>query len=196
MSADDDVSRRLLEGDAYERALVTVSQTFPILLERKVHSASTVLAASGLIAPALYLRREYVSTVTGAETLSATLGPTVVTLAFVGVVVTFAAGAILVRHQYLLGHRSPSEQRARRLVRVENAVMWFVLQGAVFIAIPAAVSLLAVLSTDAVDALYATGITAFGPAGAAGVDARLVSGLGVVLAVTLHAASARVRGTG
>lgn len=193
MSEDDDVSRRILEGDAYERAVVTVRQTFPISLEWKVRIALVALAAAGVIAPALFVRREYVSTVTDAETLSATLSPTVVTLAFVGVVVTFAAGSMLVRQQYLLGHQSLSETRARRLVRVENAVMWFVFQGSALIAIPVAVSLLVVLSRNAVDALYEAGVVAFGPAGAAGVDARLVSGLGIVLAVTLYAASVRVR---
>lgn len=194
MSADDDVSQRILEGDAYEEAVVTVRQTFPVGLDRKVHIAVGTLATAGVVAPALFLTREYVAAVTGADSLSATLSPTVTTLGLAGVVVTFGAGVVLVRQQYVVRHGSPSEERARRLVRLEDMVMWFVVQGAAFIAIPTTVSVLTVVSTAAVDSLYDSGINAFGPAGATGIDARLVSGLGVVLATVLYAASARVRG--
>jgi hypothetical protein len=191
--SDDDISRRILEGSAYEQAVVTVRRTFPVGLEWKIYIALGILATAGLIAPALFVRRAYVSAVTGAESLSAALSPTVVTLSFVGVLVTAATGAILVRQQYVVSRRSLDEERARRLVRVEDVLMWFLLQGAALVAVPTAVSLLAVVSTGAVETLYATGIKAFGPAGAVGVDARLVSGLGVTLAVVLFAASSWAR---
>jgi len=191
--SDNDVSRRILEGDAYEQATLTVRRTFPIGLEWKVRIALAILATAGLVAPALFVGRDYVSTVTDAESLSATLSPTVVTLSFVGVVTTFAVGVILIRQQYVVAHRSLSEDRARRLVRVEDVLMWFLLQGGAFVAVPTAVAVLAVVSSGTVDALYAAGIMAFGPAEAVGVDARLVSGLGVTLSLVLFAASALVR---
>ena len=162
--SDNDVSRRILEGDAYEQATLTVRRTFPIGLEWKVRIALAILATAGLVAPALFVGRDYVSTVTDAESLSATLSPTVVTLSFVGVVTTFAVGVILVRQQYVVAHRSLSEDRARRLVRVEDVLMWFLLQGGAFVAVPTAVAVLAVVSSGTVDALYAAGIMAFGPA--------------------------------
>jgi hypothetical protein len=190
---DEEVSRRIVDGEPYQRAELTVRRTFPLSLGQKIQIASGALAASVVIAPALFLRRGLIRSIEGTGPLPETLGLVIVTLALLGILTTFAAGLVLVRQEYVVSRRSLTAEQARRLVRVEDVVMWFVLQGATFILIAAAAAVVGLLSPDAVKRLYGYGVTVYQPSTTFGIDARLVSGLGVVLAAVLSGAWFRVR---
>jgi hypothetical protein len=190
---DEEVSKRIVDGEPYPRAELTVRRTFPLSLDQKIQVASGALAASAVIAPALFLRRGLIRSIEGTGSLPETLGLVVVTLALLGILTTFTAGLVLVRQGYVVSHRSLTAEQARRLVRVEDLVMWFILQGGAFILIAATASIVGLLSPDAIERLYGYGVAVYQPSTTFGVDARLVSGLGTVLAAVLSGAWLRVR---
>jgi hypothetical protein len=185
-SGNDDVTDRLLEGTAYDQATITVRRTFPLRIVGKIYVAIGILAMSGLLAPALYLSRDRIRTFGATETLSETFSLTMVTLALLGVVVTFGAGLLLVRQFYAVHRRALSETEARRLVRTEDVLMWFVAQGAVFVLIPVGLAVIGVLSASTIETLYGYGVTVYQPSQTIGVDARSISALGVGLGVVLY----------
>lgn len=187
-SGDNDVTDRILEGAAYDRAELTVRRTFPLTIVGKIHVAVGILGTSGLLAPTLFLSRDRIRAVEGAETLSLTI----VALTLIGVVVTFGAGLLLLRQLYVIQRRSLTEDEAQRLVRIEDVLMWVVLQGGAFVLIPVALAVVGFLSADAIDALYRYDITVYQPSETIGVDARAVSALGGSLAVLLSALSRRL----
>jgi hypothetical protein len=190
---DDEVTDRILEGTTYDQAEMAVRRTFPFRIVSKIRVAIGVLALSGLLGPALYLSRNRVHSFGGTETLSRVFSLTVSVLALIGVVTTAAAGLLLVRQLRVIGQRSLSEHEARRLVRTEDVLMWFVLQGAVFVLIPVVLVVVGVVSVGAVETLYSYGVTVYQPS-ALPVDARLVSALGGGFAVVLYGLCRRVRG--
>lgn len=192
-SGDDDLTHRILEGTAYDRAAVTVRRTVPLDIVGKIRVSVGVLAASGLLAPALYLSRGRIRAVEGTGALSETLSLTLVTLTLLGVVTAFGASLLLVRQLYTIHRRSLSDDEARRLVRTEDLLMWFVLQGGAFVLIPVSVAVLGVLSGDIIDTLYSYEITVYQPSETVGLDARFVSALGGSLAVLLYALYHRLR---
>lgn len=193
MSADDDVTERILEGTTYDQAEVTVRRTFPVSLGGKIRLSVAVLVASVAVAPLLSVRQEYIRSIIEAQTASEVYKLTIVTLVLVGIVTTFGAAAVLVRQEYIVSRRSLSEEQARRVVRIEDVLMWFVLQGAAFVAIPLALSLLVVLSPETIDAMSASGVAVFSAAETVPADARVVSGLGPVLAAAVVAARSTLR---
>lgn len=184
MVSDDDIAERVLEGDAYELAAMTIRRTFAVSLRRKVHLAVGVLTVSVLLGPALFARRNLIRSFEGTRSLAETLGLSITVLALFGVLTTFVAGLLLVRHRYVVRRRTLDRDRARRMIRVEDVLMWFLLQGTVFVLIAVAASLLGVLSPETVQTLYANGVVVYRPAGV-GVDARTVSVLGGLLALIL-----------
>jgi hypothetical protein len=192
-SGEDDLTHRILEGTAYDRAEVTVRRTVPLDIVGKIRVSVGVLAASGLLAPALYLSRGRIRAVEGTGALSETLSLTLVTLTLLGVVTAFGASLLLVRQLYTVHRRSLSDDEARRLVRTEDLLMWFVLQGGAFVLIPVSVAVLGVLSGDIIDTLYSYEITVYQPSETVGLDARFVSALGGSLAVLLYALYHRLR---
>lgn len=192
-SGDDDLTHRILEGTAYDRAEVTVRRTLPLDIVDKIRASIVVLAASGLLAPVLYLSRGRIRAIEGTGALSETLSLTLVTLALLGVVTTFAAGLLLVRQLYAVHRRSLSEDEAQRLVRVEDVLMWFVLQGGAFVLIPVTVAVVGVLWGSVVDTLYRYEITVYQPSETISVDARVVSALGGSLAALLYVLYRRLR---
>ena len=109
-----------------------------------------------------------------------------VTLALLGVVVTFGAGLLLVRQLYAVHQRALSEPEARRLVRTEDVLMWFVAQGGAFVLIPVGLAVTGFLSAGTIETLYGYGVTVYQPSRTVGVDARPVSALGVGLAAVLY----------
>lgn len=185
-SDDNSVTDRVLEGSAYDEAEVSVRRTFPLQIVAKIRVAVALLASSVVLAPALYISRGRIRSVEEAETVTETLNLTIVSLAFVGVVVTFGAGLLLVRQLYAVHRRSLSEDEARRLVRTEDVLMLFVAQGGAFVLIPVAVALIGVFSSDIITAFYQNSITVYQTSETFGVDARLVSTLGGVFAVLLY----------
>lgn len=182
MSAPDDVADQILDGDAYDRAEVTVDRTFPLPIESKIRAAVGILAVSGLLAPALVLSRDRIQSFEGAETLSLTI----VVLTLFGVVAAFAGGVVLVGQLFTVRRRSLSDSEARRLVRTEDVLMWFIVQGAAFVLIPVVLALVGVVSADAIETLYGYSVRVYRPSGVLGVDARLVSALGLGSAVLLY----------
>lgn len=192
MSSEDDLTHRILEGTAYDQAQVTVRRTFPLSIVGKIRATVVVLAASGLLAPALYLSRGRIRAVEGTEALSETLSLTIVTLALLGVVTTFGAGLLLVRQLAAIHRRSLSEDEAQRLVRIEDLLMWFVLQGGAFVLIPVSVAIVGVLSGDPISTLYDYEVTVYQPSETFMVDARIVSALGGAFAVLLYALHRRL----
>jgi hypothetical protein len=185
-SGNDDVTDRILKGTAYDQATATVRRTFPLRIAGKIYVAIGILAVSGLLAPALYLSRDRIRTFGATETLSGTFSLTMVTLALLGVAVTFGAGLLLVRQLYAVHQRALSEPEARRLVRTEDVLMWFVAQGGAFVLIPVGLAVTGFLSASTVETLYGYGVTVYQPSRTVGVDARLVSVLGVGLAAVLY----------
>lgn len=190
-SGDGDLTDRILEGTAYNRAVATVSRTFPLSIGRKIRIASGVLAASALLAPALYLSRGRIRSAEGVESLAGVFGLRIAVLALLGVLTTVGAGLVLVRQRAVARRRSLDEEQARRLVRIEDVLMWFVIQGGAFVLIAVGLAVVSAVSAEAIDTLYRYEVTVYQTSGFVGVDARAVSALGGALAVVLYALSHR-----
>jgi hypothetical protein len=184
-SDDNDVTDRVLKGSAYDRAELTVRRTFPLGAAAKVRTAAGILGISGLLAPLLYLGRGRIQSVEGTRTLSETLSLVVVDLALIGVLTTLGAGVALVGQGYAADRRSLTEEEARRLIRTEDFLMLFVVQGGLFVLLSVAIAAAAVAPGEVVGTLYGYGITVYAPGGVAGLDARHVSALGVGSGVIL-----------
>jgi hypothetical protein len=187
MSKDDDISQRLLEGDTYEKAQVTVRRTFDLPLDRKIAATAGVLWASVLVGPAATYSRELVRTVEPGVDPTGVYSPRIGILALYGVLVTFTTGLLLVRHRRIVERRSLTEEQARRLVRIEDLITWFALLGATFVAVAVASTLAGAVTPGAVRTLYDHGVVLYQPSGVVRVDVRLVSLLGGVLAAALSA---------
>lgn len=189
MSSGDDLTDRILEGTTYDRAAATVNRTFPLSIGRKIRIASGILAASVLLAPALYLSRDRIRSISGVESLGEVFGLRIAVLALLGVVTTVGAGLVLVRQRAVARRRSLDEEQAQRLVRIEDVLMWFVVQGGAFVLIAVGLAVLGAVSAEAIDTLYQYEVTVYQKSGFVGVDARVVSALGGALAVVLYVLS-------
>jgi hypothetical protein len=186
MAADDDIATSVLEGDAYDLAAVTTRRTFAISLQRKIELAVAVLAVSILLGPALVARQDLIGSLEGAGPVSATLQLAIGLLALGGILTAFVVGVLLVGYCSRTARRSPSLEAARRLVRIEDVLMLFLLQATAFVLIPVSLSLVGVASPDAIRTLYAHGVVVYRPTPIA-VDARSVSVLGGLLGLILAA---------
>ncbi|MFT4949829.1 MAG: hypothetical protein ACI9CA_001971 [Natronomonas sp.] len=193
MSSDDnDVTDRILEGNAYDQAEVTVRRTFPLRAVGKLNVAAGVLWLSGLLAPVLYLTRARIRATEGTGTLSETLSLVIVDITLIGVITTLGAALVLARQLYTIDRRSLSEEEARRLIRTEDLLMLFVVQGGLFVLIPVAIAVAGAASGDLVETLYGYGVTVYAPGGVAVIDARHVSAFGVGSGVVLFWLSRRL----
>lgn len=186
-SGDNDLTDRILKGTTYDRAAATVDRTFPFSIGRKIRIASGVLAASALLAPALYISRGRIRSIEGAESLGEVFGLRIATLALLGVVTSAGAGLVLIRQHAVVHRRSLDEEQAQRLVRIEDVLMWFVIQGGAFVLIAVGLVVVSAVSAEAIDTLYQYGVMVYQTSGF--VDARAVSALGGALAVVLYALS-------
>lgn len=191
-SDDNDVTDRILEGNAYDQAEVTVRRTFPLRTVGKLNTAAGVLWLSGLLAPVLLLSRPRIRSTEGIETLSESLSLVLVDLVLIGVVTTLGAGLVLARQLYAIDRRSLNEEEARRLIRTEDLLMLFVVQGGLFVLIPVAIAVAGAASGDLVETLYGYGVTVYAPGGVGVVDARHVSVFGVGSGVVLFWLSRRL----
>lgn len=189
MSGDDEISKRLIEGDTYDQATVTVRRTFDIPLDRKIRIAAGALATSVLIAPAVLVRREFVRSLEPEVESSGPFSPSIGIFALLGIAMAFAAGLLLVRQKRVVVNRTLSEEAARRLVRIEDLLMWFVLSGAAFVAISTGFALTGLLAPGAVETLYEYGVVVYRPSQAIQIDVRLVSLTGGASAAILFALS-------
>lgn len=185
MSEDDDISKRLLEGGTYEEAQVTVKRTFDVPLDRKIAYAIGALCLSMVVGPAVVLSRGLIRSVETGVDPTGTYSPRIGVLALYGIVVTFVTGLLLVRHQRVVAKRTLTDEQARRLVRIEELITWFVILGATFVAVAALSALAGLLAPGVVRALYEYGIVLYRPSGLVRIDVRLVSLLGGILALLL-----------
>lgn len=186
--SDEKITDRVLDGGEYERAKVTVRQTFSIPIRTKIWVAVGGLTATVPLGPAVVLRQDLIESYEGTLTFELILGQ----LAMLGVVTVFSSGLLLVRQHFLLLADSMTAERARKLVRTEDLLMWFVLLGSVFGLIATVLALVPLLSSGAVDSLYDAGVRVYRPTNALGIDVRLVSALGAVLSLVLLALQAWV----
>lgn len=178
MSEDDDISKRLLEGDTYEQAQVSVKRTFDVPLDRKIAAVVGVLCLSVLVGPAVVLSRGLVRTVEPGVDPTGVYSPRIGILALYGIVVTFVTGLFLIRHRYVVSRRPLTEETARRLVRIEDLITWFALFGATMVAVAVTSTLVGVLAPGTVQTLYQYGVVLYQPSGFVRVDVRVVSLLG------------------
>jgi hypothetical protein len=188
MTSDDDVTDRILDGTPYDEAELTVRRTFPFHIASKIRVAVVILAVSGVLGPVLSRSTDRIRSFEGMQAVAGTDGPIVAVLALVGIAVTFAAGLLLVRQFHVVRQRSPSESEARRLVRTEELLMWFVIQGGAFVLIPVAMVVVGLVSATAADTLYRYGVAVYRHGGALGVGSGPVSALGAGLAAVLYGA--------
>lgn len=187
MASDDDIRSRIVEGGSYKRAEVTVRRTFPIPLDRKIQIAIVTLAASVPLAPSVFLRRDLVRSLEGTGALAETLSLQLGWLTLIGIVMAFLVGLLLVRQKRAVRRQSLGDEKARKLVRIEDLLTFFLLQGTVLVVVPTTLAVVGVVSPGTVEALYGYGIAVYQPMTAFRFDARLVSAGGGLLAITLTA---------
>ncbi len=187
MAPDDDIRSRIVEGGSYERAEVTVRRTFPIPLDRKIQIAIVTLAASVPLAPSVFLRRGLVRSLEGTGALAETLSLQLGWLTLIGIVTAFLVGLLLVRQKRAVRRQSLDDEEARKLVRIEDLLAFFLLQGAVFVVFSTTLAVVGVVSPETIEALYGRGVAVYQPTAAFHLDARLVSAVGGLLAIALRA---------
>jgi hypothetical protein len=177
----DDIAETLVEGDSYEQAALAVSRMVPLSLDTKIRIAIGLLALSGAIAPAVLLRRDLVRSLEGTESLSLTLGLLVLN----GIITITLAGLLLVRQRYILTRRSLSSREARKLVRLEDFLVLFVLLGGLFVVAPLLLAVVGLVSPSTVETFYANDINIYQPDETLGIDLRAISAAGGFLAIVL-----------
>lgn len=190
--SDDDLSQALLEGDAYERASVLTRRVFPVSLTRKVRVCILTSLAASALAPAVWLRREFIRDLEGADPVAGT-PPAFVVVAGVGVALSFLFGLVLVALGRAAAGGDLDFERAKRLVRTEDVVMTFVVStGVLFVAAPLVLALVGVALPGSVVWLYEQDVHVYQTAGRVAVDTWVVSGAGLALAAVLFAVDAAV----
>lgn len=187
MSGDDDISKRLLEGDAYEQAQVTVRRTFGGSLDRKIAVTAGVLWTSVLVGPAVTRSRGLIRTVEPGVDPTGVYSPRIGVLALCGIVLTFVSGLVLVRHRHVVASRTLDEEQARHLVRMEDLISWFVLLGTAFVEVAVVSTVVGALGPGLVRTWYEYGIVLYQPSESVLIDVRVISLVGGILALVLSA---------
>mgnify|MGYP005855908049 FL=1 len=177
---DDDIAHRVLEGDTYEQAAVVVTRAFPISLERKIQLGIAGLLVSVLLAPLLSLQQDAIVALEGAEPAAFRLG----TFVFLGILTVFVAGLLLIGLESRTRSLSTLD-RARKLVRIEEFLMWYQLLGLAFVVIGTAIAAAGLVSTDLVRLLYEFDVQVYGSAGIVLIDVWAISGIGGLMAMAL-----------
>jgi hypothetical protein len=177
----EDIIERVLEGGEYERAKATVNRTFAMPIRTKIAMAIAGLLVTLPVAPAIVLRRNLIVAYEGTDTLELVLGR----LALLGMATVFLAGLLLIRQRRVLLGGSLSAERARKLLRIEDLLMWFVMLGSLFGLLAAGLACLGLVYPEGVEWLYATGVRVYAPTTALGVDIRFVSALGAFMSQAL-----------
>jgi len=185
MSQDDEIAERLLEGSPYEQAAVTATRLFPLSLRWKISVAIVTLAYATLLAPGLALRRDVIEQLEPIDQPGDVYLPGLTALVLIGVVSASVAGAGLAGRQRLRARTDITVEQARRALRIEDFLMFFVVQGAVFVGVPTTVVVVGVVSPAAVETLYAVGVPVYRRGASFAVDARLLSAASGLAAVAL-----------
>lgn len=180
MVEKDEIERRVLEGNSYEQAAVVVNRAFPLSLQRKIQFGIGGLLLSVLLAPLLSLQQDTIIAFEGAEPVAFRLG----TFVLLGITTVFLAGLILIWLEPR-AHSLSTLERARKLVRIEEMVMWYQLLGLAFVVIGIAIAAVGLISTDTIGLLYAYDVQVYGSAGFVLVDVWVISAVGGLLAAVL-----------
>lgn len=136
-----DISEIVLEGGAYERAVALTDRVFPISLTGKIRLCCVVLVSAVCLAPAVVLRRERIGEL---EPRGDPMAPGFVAMAAFGITITFVLGLVFVRQRRLIRRRELDFETARRLVRLEDALMAVAVStGFLFVLVPVGFALLA-----------------------------------------------------
>ncbi len=189
MSDQDDISKAVLEGNAYEEAVIRTKQHFPLSLEGKILVCVVGLGLSTLLAPAVWFRRDLALSLEEGATLSQVLGTRLSLIALLGIMTILPAGLLLLRQQLLLSRRSYSVEQARDIVRVQEIFMWFAATGVTFVLVAVLLALLGLVSADAVRWLYSNSVVIYRAGEPLALDVRLISAVGGISALVLALAS-------
>ena len=182
---DEKLTQQLLQGSTYEQATVNVRRTFPIGINGKMLVAGLALALTVPFAPLVYYRRELIAELEGTESTTAALSVDIGTLAFAGIVSVFGTGLLFAYLRRRIQSIDLDPERARRVVRIEDLLMWVLLQGTAFVLIAVLVAAAGVLAPETVADLYQQDVRLYQRTGLAFIDARLLSGLGSVLSAIM-----------
>lgn len=187
MSENDDIATQLIEGSAYDEASLTVRRAFGLSLQQKRLVAIGTLLYAILLAPVLLFSQELIITLELSDGGVPPRSPVLNGLVLLGIFGTFIGGLLLTGQQYLLTRRSLDVEQARRFIRIEDFLMLFVIQGALFVVVPTTLFLSGALAPGVAEGLYDAGIRIYRPGGTLGISSWLVSttggGLAIVLAV-------------
>jgi len=185
MSERDDISEAVLEGDAYDEAVVRTTRHFPLSLDGKILACALGLAVSTLLAPAVWFRRDLALSLERGATQSQVLGTRLSLVALLGILTVFLPGLLLLRQQVLLARQSYTVEEARDIVRVQEIFMWFAAMGIVFILISVLLALVGLVSTDAVRWLYSKSVVIYRAGEPLALDVRITSVIGGFSALVL-----------
>lgn len=185
MSDRDEISEAVIEGNAYEEALVRTKQTFPLSLKQKIQTCIIGLLVSTLLAPAVWVRRDLALTLEAGATVSEVLGTRLSLLTLLGIFTVLPVGLLLLRQLALLDRRSYSVEEARDIIRVQEIFMWFGAMGITFILIPVILALVGVVSPDTVHWLYSHTVVIYRVGEPLAVDVRITSAFGGLSALLL-----------
>ncbi len=178
-----DISEIVLEGGAYERAVALTDRVFPISLTGKIRLCCVVLVSAVCLAPAVVLRRERIGEL---EPRGDPMAPGFVVMAAFGITITFVLGLVLVRQRRLIRRRELDFETARRLVRLEDALMAVAVStGFLFVLVPVGFALLGVFFPDAVVWLYDRNVRIYRPSVGGRITPVFVSAMGVCFAIVL-----------
>lgn len=182
---DEKLTQQLLQGSSYEQAMVNVRRTFPIGIDGKILVAGLALVLAVPFAPLVYYRRELIAELEETESTTAALSVDIGTLAFAGVVSVFGTGLLLAYLRRRVQTVDLDPERARRVVRTEDLLMWVLLQGTAFVLIAVLVAAAGVLAPETVAELYQRDVRLYQRTGLAFIDARVLSGLGGALSAIM-----------
>lgn len=174
---DDDITEAVLSEDTYRQARATVRQTFSTHIERKVVVAIVTLVVAVSLWPLIALRQELIRSLEGSATYTLSLG----VLALYGVGLAFGTALLLLWQYRRILTRQFGQKKARKLLRIEDLLTWFLLLGTAFVVLATGTAAIGALSPATIERLYAANVVVYRPAETVPLDIRYVSALGGVL---------------
>lgn len=174
---DDDITEAVLSEDTYRQARATVRQTFSAHVERKVAVAIVTLVLVVPLWPLIALRQELIRSLEGSATYTLSLG----VLALYGVGLAFGTALLLLLQYRRIQTSQLGSKQARKLLRIEDLLTWFLLLGTAFVVLSAGTATVGVLSPATIERLYGANVVVYRPTETIPLDIRYVSVLGGVL---------------
>ena len=176
-----------MDEEQYEAAMSEAGTAFSFSLTSKFRIVIATLLLSTVAAPAVYVRRDRIRTITGTESLSETLSLSVGVLIFFGIVTTLVAGLAFLRFAQQRSGGSMTKEELKGQLLIEDFFTFWLAFGVVLVWSLVPVLVVAGLFPSSIDWLYDIGVAVYRPFDAVTVDIRLVSGVGGVAALVLSA---------